>query len=96
MTVMKNCPLVMIQWEDSRRPDPNWVHLSDLDPPEVVKCASVGWLVHDDPTVKALAPNMGDLIEGGSVQASGIIRIPARCVVALVELDEPDLVTSSS
>lgn len=52
---MSDCPLVMIEWEDSAQPIAQWQFLSDLELPGVVRCVSVGWLVRDD-HVKALAP----------------------------------------
>ena len=88
MSNMK-CPLVMVEWEDSARPVPDWTYLADF-PASVIRCVhcvSVGWLIHDG-DVKALSPNMGD-IGSENMQVSGVIRIPARCIVRIVELDEP-------
>jgi hypothetical protein len=82
------CRLVMIDWEDSAQPSPSWEHLASFEPPSAVRCSSVGWLIHDGHDVKALAPNMG-AIGNENVQVSGVIRIPARCIVRVVELDEP-------
>jgi hypothetical protein len=79
----------MIEWEDSAQPAPAWVHLSSLDPPLAVRCQSVGWMIHDGEHVKALAPNMGAIGEG-NVQVSGVIRIPARCIVRVSRLQEPN------
>ena len=90
------CPLVMVEWEDSRQPSPGWVYLASLDPVDAVRCVSVGWLVEDGIKVKALAPNMGDFSGESSVQVSGVIRIPTRCIVRVVELQEPDVITFSS
>lgn len=84
------CPLVFVEWEDSAQPTSSWAFLSDFEPGPAIRCASVGWLIHDGADVKALAANMGG-IEGGGMQASGVIRIPSRCVVRLVELIEPQL-----
>lgn len=84
-------PLVLIRWEDSRRPVAEWVRLSDLPEFSPVACASVGWLIHDGADCKVLCPNMGDLNED-DVQGSGLIQIPTRCIVAVVPLDEPDAV----
>ena len=92
----KRCPLVLVEWEDSAQPVPNWAYLADLDEASAVVCASVGWLVHDGETVKVLAPNMGHLNEKSSVQVSGVIRIPARCIVNVVLLDEPPVTSASS
>jgi len=82
------CPLVMVEWVDSARPVPDWIYLADYPEPSVVRCVSVGWLIHDGAHVKALAPNMGD-VGTDNMQVSGVIRIPARCIVCIVELDEP-------
>lgn len=57
-------------------------------------CASVGWLIRDDDQVKALAPNLGAINDKNSVQVSGVIQIPTRCVVNLTRLREPPLVTA--
>lgn len=89
---MTDCPLVFIQWEDSAQPIPGWKHLADFDPPPVVQCASVGWLIHDGPDMKAVAPNMGGLEDECNVQVSGVIRIPTRCIIQISFLDEPGLI----
>lgn len=85
------CQLVMIEWEDSAQPIPEWTHLASFEPPAIVRVFSVGWLIHDGSDVKALAPNIGNPGCANSAQISGVIRIPARCVVRVVELDEPEL-----
>lgn len=84
------CPLVLIEWEDSAQPIPGWSYLASFEAPGTVLCASVGWLIRDD-DVKALAPNMGGINDERSVQVSGVIQIPARCVVRVTELSEPKL-----
>ena len=82
------CPLVLIEWEDSLQPTSHWQLISDLDESGTVKCASVGWLVRDGAGVKSLAPNLGHVNED-SVQASGVIQIPTRCIIKMTTLDEP-------
>ena len=91
---MKDCQLVMIEWEDSAQPLPNWSDLADFVADRAVLCTSVGWLIHDGEDVKAVAPNMGGLRTESSVQVSGVIRIPARCVVKVTMLDEPAIAIS--
>ncbi len=86
-------PLVLIEWEDSARPAPAWLHLSDYESRSVVECASVGWLIQDDEKVKALAPNMGAIDDAEQVQACGIILIPARAVTRMVRLREGQATT---
>lgn len=83
------CPLVFVEWEDSAQPVAKWTYLADFEKPSAVKCVSVGWMIHDGADVKALAPNMGEIHSVERVQASGVIRIPARCITRLVRLAEP-------
>lgn len=85
---MKNCQLVMIEWEDSVQPQPRWEHLSDWKAGSVVRIASVGWLIKNGKKVKALAPNMGGIDEKTTVQVSGVIHIPTRCVLSMKMLEE--------
>jgi hypothetical protein len=91
VTRSNDCPLVMIEWEDSAQPIPSWSFLASFEASGTIRCASVGWLIRDDDQVKALAPNMGALNDESSVQVSGVIQIPTRCVVALTRLREPSL-----
>jgi hypothetical protein len=82
------CPLVMIEWEDSAQPIPAWRFLADFEAPGIIVCTSVGWLIRDDDDVKALAPNMGGIDNKNSVQVSGVIQIPTRCVRHVTPLAE--------
>ena len=78
----------MIEWEDSRQPEPNWSLLSSFAPGDAVSCVSAGWMIHDGKDVKVLAPNMGD-IGDEDVQVSGVIRIPARCILKITKINQP-------
>lgn len=89
------CRLVLVEWVDSAQPTSNWQFLSDFEVPEIVSCKTVGWLIHDGSEVKALAQNIGD-IDKESEQVSGIMRIPAQCVVEIIELVESDVTTFSA
>lgn len=82
------CPLVMIEWEDSAQPIPNWSHLASFEAPGTIRCVSVGWLIRDDDQMKALAPNMGAIDDENSVQVSGVIQIPTRCVLHVTPMAE--------
>lgn len=81
----------MIEWEDSAQPIPAWSHLASFEAPGIIVCASVGWLIQDGADIKALAPNMGALNSENSVQVSGVIQIPTRCVRRITPLNEPKL-----
>lgn len=74
--------LVLIDWEDSRQPTSGWQWLEDFELGEVVRCKSVGWIVGKSKDAVALAQNIGDDFS----QASGIIRIPTRCIVKTTTL----------
>lgn len=80
--------LVMIEWLDSARPISQWQHLSDYQCRDVIKCVSVGFLVHDGDRVKGLAPNMGDVDDEENIQACGIIHIPTCSITKITALEE--------
>ena len=88
-----NCPLVLIRWLDSRQPCAAWRYLADVGEPKAVECATVGWLLKDNVDVKVVCQSVGDLGDPENAQASGVMAIPARCVIAIERLEE---VTSSS
>jgi hypothetical protein len=85
---MRKCPLVLIEWEDSVQPRSSWELLAGWKPCDVVRIASVGWLIKDGKRVKALAPNMGGIDEKTDVQVSGVIHIPTRCVISVKKLTD--------
>jgi hypothetical protein len=86
-----SCPLVLIEWEDSAQPIPSWHFLTDFEAPNNIRCASVGWLIHDSPEKMVLAPNFGGISDASSAQVSGMIQIPTRCILKLTHLREPRL-----
>ena len=77
--------LVMVDWEDSRRPISNWLYESELGEMSVVACKTVGWLIEDGDAVKVIAQTYGNL-GSDDVQVSGIMQIPARSVVTIQTL----------
>ena len=44
--MQRDCPLVIIRWEDSAQPIPAWRHLSQLPETRAIECATVGWLLN--------------------------------------------------
>lgn len=93
---VSECPLVLITWQDSHQAAPGWRYLSDLGPSHPVKCYSVGWLLDDGNDAKRLCQSMGDPTDNDDVQTSGIIVIPARCIVSVERLVEKEASTTSS
>jgi hypothetical protein len=86
--MQNDCPLVIIRWEDSAQPIPAWKHLSQLPSTRAIECATVGWLLKDGDDVKVLCQSVGDLDNPHNAQASGIMTIPARCVISIERLTE--------
>lgn len=82
-----NCAVAFIEWEDSRRPDPEWKFIGDIlkERPQVVNCFSVGFLLHEGDETLVLAQNIGDV--RNCSQASGVILIPRRSIVKITLLD---------
>jgi hypothetical protein len=83
-TIVSKSPIVRLEWLDSAQPVGTWVHLNetDLDASSAVRCVSVGFEVWRGSHVTVLAPNVGEIQCPENEQASGLIRIPARCIVA--------------
>lgn len=88
VTPSKPCPLVMIEWVDSAQPQPCWKFLEDIETPSSIHCVSVGWMVVDGKENKSLAPNMGNINDPSSMQVSGVITIPTRCITKITPLQE--------
>lgn len=84
------CPLVLIEWEDSRQPSSRWELLSSLDMPKPCHCVSVGFLLSEEDGVKVLAANMGDVDSEDSMQVTGVITIPERSIKRMRALSESD------
>lgn len=78
----------MIEWLDSAQPISKWQYLSEYVPTKPVNCVSVGFLIHNGKDVKALAPNMGEIDDKTSIQASGIIHIPTCSITKITALEE--------
>jgi hypothetical protein len=94
---MRNdCPLVIIRWQDSAQPLPSWQYLSALPRTRPIECATVGWLLKDDDEIKVICQSVGNLDNPNSAQASGIMTIPARCVLSIEKLTEEELLISSA
>ena len=91
---MDTAQLVIVEWEDSRQPEPGWERIAEFAPAGTCDCVSVGFLLYDGDDFKAIAPNMADIGSEDNMQASGVIHIPTRCVKKMTPLEET--ATSSS
>lgn len=82
-------PLVLIEWEDSVQALPHWQWLSEIQPPKISICHSVGYLVQDGKREKSLAISCANPNDAESAQVSGIISIPTRCIIKIHKLTCP-------
>jgi hypothetical protein len=79
---------VAIEWIQPPEPAGGWTDIAHIEPQPVRTCYSVGRLVHDDDCVKILAGSAMIVGDDQHVMLSGVIEIPARCVVRIVRLVE--------
>jgi hypothetical protein len=92
----RDCPLVIIRWLDSAQPLSSWQYLSALPQTRAIECATVGWLLRDDDDLKVICQSVGDLSSPKNAQASGIMTIPARCILSIESLIEGEALTSAA
>ena len=79
--------LVMIEWQDSHG-DGAWHEISDAIPDRALVCRSVGWLALDGENAKVIAPHVNQGEEGVPLQGCGVMTIPARAVLRILELSQ--------
>lgn len=80
--------IVAIEWIQPREPCGGWIDYMDVEPQPVQICLSVGRLIHDDDSIKILAGSAMIVGEDQRIMLSGVLEIPARCVVKIVRLEE--------
>ena len=80
--------LVLIEWEDSHG-DGLWHQLDGEIEDRALVCRSVGWLVLDGERAKVVAPHLSDQEAGVPLQGAGVMTIPTRTVLRIVDLREP-------
>ena len=79
---------VEIEWIQPREPKGGWTDYESFEPAKVQTCLSIGRLIHDDDCIKAIAGSAMIVGDDDRVMLSGVIEIPARCVVRIVRLKE--------
>jgi len=86
---------VEIEWIQPREPYGGWVSYEAFEPEQVQTCLSIGRLIHDDDCIKVLAGSAMIVGDEERLMLSGVIEIPARCVVRIVRLEEVNSVQNS-
>ena len=79
--LLRDYPLMLIEWEDSTRLSDGWLPMQQVEGPAPHRCVSVGFLIKQSDTAKILAPSMGDITSGDNRQTYGGIMIPIRSIV---------------
>lgn len=79
---------VEIEWIQPREPKGGWTDYESFEPEKAQTCLSIGRLIHDDDCIKVLAGSAMIVGDEERVMLSGVIEIPARCVVRIVRLEE--------
>jgi hypothetical protein len=80
--------LVLVEWLDSYGCSASWQSIDNpLPAPRVMRCRSVGWLIHDGEECKVLIPHVGDVGEGEASQGCGDMTIPTCAVLRVQELN---------
>jgi hypothetical protein len=79
--------LVLIEWEDSHSSGA-WQSIGDSIEDRALICRSVGWLVLDGENAKVVAPHLNEQEPGVPLQGGGVMTIPARAVLRMVNLAE--------
>ncbi|MGI9078764.1 MAG: hypothetical protein ACR2G6_15760 [Gemmatimonadaceae bacterium] len=82
-----NRRLVLIEWEDSHSVDA-WQELGERIEDRALVCRSVGWLVLDGKRAKVVAPHLNEQEPGVPLQGGGVMTIPTRAVLRMVDLRE--------
>ena len=82
--------LVFIEWVDSFGCSSSWQSLEGSIP-SLLKCRSVGWLLHDTEECKVIVPHISDQNHSQtSQQGCGDMTIPTRAIVKMVDIVIPD------
>lgn len=81
--------LVLVEWEDSHA-DGAWHLLDRPTEDRALVCRSVGWLLLDGERAKVVAPHLNEAEDGVPLQGCGIMTIPTRAVLRIIELPQHD------
>lgn len=78
--------LLLVNWEDTRLPAPHWQWVDELQETVAAQFATAGFLLREENGYFVVALTVGG--QGGTMQASGVFRIPKRSVISVTDLRE--------
>jgi hypothetical protein len=76
--------LVLVEWEDSQGVGQSWEFLDANEPPEVLKCKSVGWLLYESKERITVLPHIAQTPRG---QGCGDMTIPRSAILSCKTLE---------
>jgi hypothetical protein len=88
-TQVADMSLVYNKWLDSKQPSGNWRFLSSGQEWSATIVNSVGFLIHEDESIRVIAQNLSDEESDGDRQYSGDIVIPKQSVLFMRVLLAP-------
>lgn len=77
--------LILIEWVDSHGCTPSWTSLENYRAVLPIM-KSVGWLVFEDENLYSVCGNISEETESTVFQGNGIMTIPKKAVLSLIEL----------
>ena len=87
MTNIFGCPLVLVEWIDSRGANERWNHIEHFsERNNCVTCLSVGYKVHETDSLIVVAPHAGDIADEENLQFCGDMTIPKVCIKNITEI----------
>jgi hypothetical protein len=81
--------LVLIEWEDSHT-EGGWQRIGGPIEDRALICQSAGWLILDGERATVIAPHVNTPEDQVDLQGAGIMTIPARAVLRMVDLAQHD------
>lgn len=79
--------LVLVVWVDSCGAESGWEDIDNFSHAQIMKCKSVGWLVHEDSERLVLVPHVALKDDGEFLQGCGDMVIPKMAVVGVEDLE---------
>jgi hypothetical protein len=81
-TLLKDRPLLLIEWLDASRLANSWMDWSEIPEPYPHKCVTAGFLVSENKHGKIVVPTIGDVEHTDNQHTYGGMLIPKSAIVS--------------
>lgn len=78
----KRYELVCVQWTDASRLNDGWMDLSDIPPPYLHRCVTVGFVIGENKDGIILVPTIGDTEHIENSHTYGGMMIPRHAILS--------------